>query len=80
MFIRKSPLENLLKRCESQQQEIDNLDEKLGILAQAVGHQFEFNVGKGRSLTAIKPEHNQFIDARREKARASDVSITRDSQ
>jgi len=43
MFIRKSAFDNLVKRCESQQQQIGNLSEMLGILAQSLGQKFEFN-------------------------------------
>jgi len=75
MFIRKFAFENLVKRCESQQQQIENLNEMLGILAQSLGQQFEFNVGKGWNLSSIRPGHNQFIDARRQDALSSDWSF-----
>jgi len=75
MFIRKSAFDNLVKRCESQQQQIENLSEMLGILAQSLGQQFEFNVGEGWNLTGIRPNHNQFVEARRQKARSSDSSF-----
>jgi hypothetical protein len=56
-FIRKSAFENLVKRCESQQQQVENLNEMLGILAQSLGQQFEFNLGRGWNLGSIRPEH-----------------------
>jgi ribosomal protein S19 len=79
MFIRKAEFEKLLKQVQTQRQEIETLDEKLGILAQSLGHQFEVTVGKGWNLATIRPEHHQFIDHRREKAHASDSPVAEGS-
>jgi hypothetical protein len=70
MFIRKAEFEKLAKHVQSQQQEIEKLQEMLGILAQSLGQQFQFDVGKGWTLSKIRPEHNQFIDDRRQRARS----------
>jgi hypothetical protein len=75
MFIRKSAFENLVKRCESQQQQIENLNEMLGILAQSLGQQFEFNVGRGWNLSSIRPGYEQFIETRRQEGLSSDWSF-----
>ena len=65
MFISNDTLKKLLDRIEKQDQEIDKLHEKLAILAQSQGKQFEFIVGEGYKLTAIPGGHEQFIDAKR---------------
>jgi hypothetical protein len=72
MFVRKAEFEKLVKHVQSQQQEIEKLHEMLGILAQSQGQQFQFDVGEGWKLSKIRPEHNQFIDDRRKRARASE--------
>jgi hypothetical protein len=74
MFIRRSVFEKLVKRCESQHQEIQSLQEKLGILAQKVGHQFQFSIGDGWELVPMKPEDDQFVEGRREQASAAEFS------
>jgi len=66
MFIRKSAFENLVKRCDSQQKQIENLNEKLGILAQSLGHEFEFQLVKFWDFSGIRPEHNKFNKSREE--------------
>ena len=72
MLVRKTDFEKLVKQVQSQAHEIDKLHEMLGILAQSLGQQFQFNVGEGWKLSNIRPEHNQFIDDRRKRARASE--------
>jgi hypothetical protein len=74
MFIRNAEFAKLVNHVQSQQQEIEKLQEMLGILAQSLGEQFEFKVGKGWTLSKVRPEHNQFIDDRRQKARSSHQS------
>ena len=74
MLIRKAVFEKLLKKVEAQEQAIENLSEKLGILAQLNGQQFKFSVGEGWQLSPIPPELNKFIDAKRKAAHALDRS------
>jgi predicted RNase H-like nuclease (RuvC/YqgF family) len=75
MFIRKATFEKLLKQLQNQEQEIENLNEKLGILAQFLGQQFEINVGEGWKLSEIRPALNKFIDAKRKAAHLSDAQF-----
>jgi hypothetical protein len=72
MFVQKTVFEKLAKHVQSQQQGIEKLQEMLGILAQTQGKQFEFDVGKVWKVTNIRPEHNQFIDDRRQRDRSSE--------
>ena len=44
MFIRKSVFENLVKRCENQQQQIEKLSEMVGMFAQAESFTPQFDV------------------------------------
>ena len=74
MFVQKTAFEKLVKHVQNQQQEIEKLQEMLGILAQSQGKQFEFVVGEGWKLAKIRPEHNQFIDDKRQRAHSSDQS------
>ena len=53
MFIRKSAFENLVKRCESQQQQIEKLSEMVGMLAKSLGPQFEVNCEKDLKLSSF---------------------------
>ena len=62
MFIRKSAFENLVKRCESQQQQIEKLSEMVARLAKSQGPQFEFNVEKDWNLSRY-PSNDQHINA-----------------
>ena len=71
MFVGKGEFEKLVKHVQNQQREIEKLDEMLGILAQSQGKQFQFDVGKGWTLSKVRPEHIKFIEERRQRARAS---------
>ena len=60
MFVRKTAFEKLVKHVQNQQQEIEKLQEMLGILAQSQSKQFEFVVGgvirslrSDRNLTSL---------------------------
>jgi hypothetical protein len=74
MFVRKTAFEKLLKHVQRQQQEIEKLQEMLGILAQSQGKQFKFVVGEGYKLSPLRPELNDFVDQKRKAAHASDQS------
>ena len=74
MFVRRSVFEKLVKRCENQRHEIENLHEKLGILAQKVGHQFQCSIEDGWELVPLKPEHHQSDRVEREQAPATEFS------
>jgi len=52
MFIRKSAFENLVRRCESQQQQIEKLSEMVSMLAKSLGPQCEVNFEKDWKLTS----------------------------
>lgn len=58
MFIRKSAFENLVKRCESQQQQIERLSEMVGMLAKSLGPQFEVNCDKDWKLSSFDRGQN----------------------
>ena len=62
MFVRKSTFEHLVKRCESQQQQIEKLNEMVGILAQSLGSELEFNVKKDWNLSRY-PNNEQHMNA-----------------
>ncbi|MGE5305335.1 MAG: hypothetical protein ACM3TN_18655 [Alphaproteobacteria bacterium] len=69
MFVRRATFEMLLDQIQTQEQEIENLTEKLGILAQFLDEQFQVNVEEGwRMLAAVPPELIKFIDARWKEA------------
>ena len=55
MFIRKSAFENVVKRCESQLQQIEKLSEMVGMLAKSLGPQFEVNFEKDWKLRSFGP-------------------------
>jgi hypothetical protein len=74
MFVQKTTFEKLVKHVESQQQEIEKLQEMLGILAQSQGKQFEFVVGEGYKLSPLQPKLNEFVDHKRMTTHASDQS------
>jgi len=73
MFIRKSTYAKLLKQIQNQSYEINNLNEKLAILAQFHGQQFKFNVGEGWQLTAITSTLSKFINAKRKEGQISNL-------
>ena len=75
MLIRKATFEKLLKQIQNQEKEIENLNEKVGLLAQLLNKQFEFNVGEGWKLSEIRPALNKFIDAKRKAAHLSDAQF-----
>jgi hypothetical protein len=74
MFVRKTAFEKLVKHVQNQQQEIEKLQEMLGILAQSQGKQFEFVVGEGYTLSPLRPKLNEFVDHKRKTTHASDQS------
>jgi len=74
MLVRKCDFEKLVKHVQSQQHEIEQLQEMLGILAQSQGKQFEFVVGEGYKLSPLRANLNEFVDHKRKAAHASDQS------
>lgn len=72
MFIRKATVQKLLKKIEAQEQEIDILNEKVGILALSLGKQFELVVEDGYKLTPIPPGHEQFVMAKIKRIHSSE--------
>jgi hypothetical protein len=77
MFVRKATFEKLLKQVETQRQEIESLSEKLGLLAEFHGQQFQFAIGEGWKLSCIPPGLKDFIDAKRKAAHSPDSSRDR---
>jgi len=61
MFIRRYAFENLVKRCERQQQEIEKLSEMVGILAKSRKTQFEVNFEKDWKVS--DPGRDEHINA-----------------
>jgi hypothetical protein len=57
MFIRKAAFEYLLKRSESQQEQIDKLSEMVGVLVKSVGQQYELDFGKDWHIQATSADH-----------------------
>ena len=75
MFVRKSAFENLVKRCESQQQQIEKLNEMVDMLAKSLGQQFDFNVQEDWNLS-IHTGGDRHIDAHdRQDAHSPDWSF-----
>ncbi len=77
MFVRRATFEKLLKQIQTQGQEIESLTEKLGLLAEFHGQQFQFDIGEGWRLSPVSPELKGFIDAKRKAAHSSDSSRVR---
>jgi predicted RNase H-like nuclease (RuvC/YqgF family) len=75
MLIRKATFEKLVKQVQNQEKEIENLNEKVGILAQLLNKQFEFNVGEGWKVSRISPALNKFIEAKRKAGHLSDAEF-----
>lgn len=74
MFVRRATFEKLLKQIQNQEQEIENLNEKLGILAQFLDQQFQVNVEEGwRMLAAVPPELIKSIDSKWKAAHFSEL-------
>ena len=72
MFIRKETFEFLVKRSESQQQQIDRLSEMVGVIAKSVGQQLELDFGKDWN---IEPTTDNYTNAGRQEACSADWSF-----
>jgi NTP pyrophosphatase (non-canonical NTP hydrolase) len=69
MFIRKATFEFLMKRSESQQQQIDELSGMVGIIAKSLGQQLELDFGKDWNTG------DRYINSGRQEAVSSDWSF-----
>ena len=69
MFIRKATFEFLMKRSESQQQQIDELSGMVGIIAKSLGQQLELDFGKDWNTG------DSHINSGRQEAVSSDWSF-----
>ena len=70
MFIRKATFEFLMKRSESQQQQIDKLSEMVDMIA--AGEQLELDFGNDWN---IEPAGDSHINAGRQEACSADWSF-----
>ena len=57
MFIRKATFDYLVRRSETQQQQIDKLSEMIGIIAKSVGQQLELDFGEDWKIQSTADNH-----------------------